>query len=86
MSDESEFVKLMLTILSTVIGINLGGVMGAYGLYYFCLSMDTMQVGGPGGFVGAGWAFLFFTIPIGILAGGGLGFVLPLLTFLKKNN
>ncbi|WP_298860010.1 hypothetical protein [uncultured Gimesia sp.] len=74
--------KSILAISSVLIGIVLGAVIGFYGTFYFCVMMD----GGAsqGGFVGAGWAFLFFTIPIGMLFGGGLGFFLPLYILRKK--
>lgn len=78
MSEESGFLKVLITIISTVVGIIIGGLIGSVGFYYFCLIMDSTQGGSPGGFVGAGWALLFFTIPIGVLGGGGIGLCLSL--------
>lgn len=78
MSDE-PVLKVILTIISSlclaVIGIVLGGVIGFFGLYYYCLFMgnDYMQVG---------WALAYITVPVGMLAGGGLGFSLPVLFWL----
>ncbi|WP_144985730.1 hypothetical protein [Gimesia aquarii] len=77
--------KSILAIFTTIIGIALGAVIGFYGLYYHCLMMDTIHGGtGPGGAVGAGWALLFITIPLGMLLGGGLGCFLPLYILRKK--
>lgn len=72
--------KVILTFISSiilaVIGIALGAVIGFYAPYFFCVLMGN-------GFEQVGWVFLFFTVPIGILAGGGLGCSLPLLFWAK---
>ena len=73
-------VSWVFTIISSIITAGIGVVMGAFvgviGLYYFCVFMGD-------GAVQVGWAFLYFTIPGGMLAGGILGGALPLLFYAK---
>ncbi|QDT44948.1 hypothetical protein Pan241w_50650 [Gimesia alba] len=68
--------KWILTIITAGIGMILGAVVGVYGLYFLCTLMGD-------GFVQAGWVFLYFTVPAGVLAGGILGGSLPLLFHAK---
>ncbi|WP_145312366.1 hypothetical protein [Gimesia fumaroli] len=68
--------KWVLAIASAGIGMILGAVVGFYGLYFLCPLMG-------GDFVQAGWGFLFFSVPAGVLAGGILGGSLPLLFHAK---
>lgn len=72
--------KWILTIVSAIItagiGMILGAVVGFYGLYFLCTLIGD-------DFVQAGWGFLFFSIPAGVLAGGFLGGSLPFLFHVK---
>lgn len=61
-------VKVILVIISTIIGIVLGAVIGFYGLLFFMAYMQLV------GF----WPFIFFTVPIGMIAFGGLGIYLAI--------
>ncbi|QDU53734.1 hypothetical protein [Gimesia panareensis] len=68
-----EWVFTIIAALITAgIGVVVGAVVGFYGLYFFCVLMGDV-------YVQAGWALLFVTVPVGMLAGGILGGSLPLL-------
>ena len=72
MSEKSVLMTVMKIILimsSIITGILLGSVIGFYGAYYLCLFIGS-------GFEQVGWAFLIFTVPFGMVVGGGLGFFL----------
>jgi hypothetical protein len=62
--------------------------MGSYGFFYLCVLIDniTYPTGVPagGGWVGAGWILMIFTVPICGILGGVAGFAIPYSLFLKK--
>ncbi|QDT94811.1 hypothetical protein [Gimesia aquarii] len=84
MSEENETEDELLTVTKpiiavffTITGILLGGAIGLFGTYYFCVFIGN-------GLEQVGWLYLFLTIPIGMLAGGGLGCFLPLYILRNK--
>ena len=63
--------RVLLTVVSALIGVVAGGLLGFFGPFYFCVVVDWLRDAGPGNSIGGGmWVLCFFTVPWGAFAFG----------------
>ena len=66
----NKLIKIIGLILIGFLGLLIGGIIGFYGVYYFCLLHDYSTSAEPGGgLISVGWVFTFYTVPIGAIFG-----------------
>ncbi|MCF7849996.1 MAG: hypothetical protein K9M45_14175 [Kiritimatiellales bacterium] len=80
--------KVLLSILTGIIGVIIGLLLGSFGVFYACILLDKIMYpnGVPtgGGFGAVGWIFLFITVPVGGILGGIGGFFITFSRLRKK--
>lgn len=73
----NDALRILLMIAVICIGAILGAILGFFGLFWVCEYLDAQnaeRAANGGGYVAAGWIFLFVTVPLGALLGAVSGF------------
>ena len=65
--------RVLLTVAAAIIGVVAGGLLGFFGVYYFCVVFDWWENAGPGNSIAGGmWIVCFLTVPGGAFGVGAL--------------